>query len=306
MAVTAKVDVKCGFRCNNMCRFCVQGSKRQKYTDFSTERILHTLELARSDSESVVLTGGEPTTREDFLRLVRRASELGFSHIQIQTNGRMFASDGFCEDTVAAGANDFSLALHGHAKVLHDYLTRVPGSFHETARGIRNLKRLGQHVGSNTVITRSNYRHLPAIARLLVHLGVDQFQFAFVHALGTAAENFARIVPRYILVEPHAKKGLDVGIRHGVRVMTEAIPYCFMEGYTDYVAEKVIPRTRIYDVSVVDDYTHYRVTEGKTKNVQCEECRFVDICEGPWKEYPEAYGWSEFRPLPRQKRREKP
>jgi MoaA/NifB/PqqE/SkfB family radical SAM enzyme len=209
----------------------------------------------------------------------------------------MFASQAFCEKSVAAGANEFSLALHGHVRDLHDYLTQVPGSFHETARGIRNLKALGQYVGTNTVITRSNYRHLPDIARLLIHLGVSQYQFAFVHALGSAARNFARIVPRYSLIEHYVKEGLNRGIHSEVRVMTEAIPYCFMNEYSDYVAERIIPHTKIYDIAVVADYTHYRRTEGKLKGKPCEECELASCCEGPWKEYPEVYGWSEFKPV---------
>ena len=47
--------------------------------------------------------------------------------------------------------------------------------------------------------------------------------------------------------------------------MTEAIPYCFMQNFTDYIAEKIIPRTKIYDVNILEDYTEYRLHEGKSK-----------------------------------------
>lgn len=292
-----KVDVKCGFQCNNMCRFCVQGDKRSKHTPFTFAHLVRTLEFARSDSDAIVLTGGEPTIRADFLDLVRKAAELGFSRIQLQTNGRMFASGTFCDRVISDGVNEFSLALHGHTPDLHEYLTRAPGSFRETARGIRNLKQRGQYVGTNTVITRSNYRHLPDIARVLVHLGVNQYQFAFVHALGSAARHFGSVVPRYGLVEPYVKKGLDYGICRGVTPMTEAIPFCFMRGYADYVAEQIIPRTKIYDVLTIEDYTAYRLSEGKLKGDPCERCAVSSQCEGPWREYSERFGWAEFKPL---------
>jgi cyclic pyranopterin phosphate synthase len=292
-----KVDVKCGFLCNNRCVFCVQGNKRETYGDLPTERILASLAQSRADADQLVLTGGEPTIKKDFLLLVRKAKELGFRLIQIQTNGRMFASRAFCEETVAAGATDFSLALHGHTPGLHDYLTRTPDSFWQTVKGIRNLVEMEQTIGTNTVITRSNFRHLPALARFLVRLGVRQYQFAFVHALGTAAENFRSVVPRYALIEPYVKQGLDPGIAAGVTVMTEAIPYCFMSNYEEYIAERIIPRTKIFDVHVLEDYTHYRLTEGKSKGECCARCARREVCEGPWKEYPETYGWSEFNPV---------
>lgn len=292
-----KIDLKCGFLCNNRCIFCVQGNKRSKFGDLPTEQLIESLTAARGECEQVVLTGGEVTIKKDFLYLVKTAKELGFSLIQIQTNGRMFADRRFCEETIEAGANEFSLALHGHIPSLHDYLTRADGSFIQTAKGIRNLSELGQFVGTNSVITRSNYRHLPELAKLLIHLGVRQYQFAFVHALGEAARFFSKVVPRFTLVEPYVKKGISHGIELGISVMTEAIPLCFMVGYEDFVAEKIIPRTKIYDVSIIEDFTQYRLQEGKIKGKPCVECAYDPVCEGPWKEYPEYYGWNEFQPV---------
>ncbi len=293
-----KIDLKVGFTCNNKCRFCVQGNKRDKHGDFDTTTLLARLEEGRRESDQIVFTGGEATIRKDFIDLVARARSLGYAAIQIQTNGRMFSDHSFCERTIEAGANNFSLALHGHTPELHDYLTRAEGSFRQTVKGIRNLKGLDQYVGTNTVVTRSNYRNLPEIAGLLVHLGVDQFQLAFVHALGTAGENFDSVVPRYTLAEPYVKAALAAGLRAKKIVMTEAIPYCFMDGFHDYIAEKIIPRTKIYDLQTLDDYTEYRRTIGKQKGPACSGCRHDEACEGPWREYPEHYGFAEFRPCP--------
>lgn len=296
---TERVDIKTGWKCNNRCRFCVQGNKRDLYGNKSTDEVRRLLEEARKDSDSIVFTGGEVTIRKDVLELVRHARDLGFRIIQVQTNGRVLAYRKACEELIEAGATEFSPALHGHIPELHDYLTRSQGSFSQTVRAIRNLKDLGQIVLTNTVITRSNYRHLPEIAALLVGLGVDQYQFAFVHAIGTAGENFTAVVPRFALIEPYVHRGLDVGLAAGRRVMTEAVPYCFMKGYEVCVAERIIPRTKIFEGHVtIEDYTHHRLVEGKAKGPRCPECAFHAICEGPWREYPEHFGWDEFIPRP--------
>lgn len=292
-----RADLKVGFSCNNHCLFCVQGKKRSRYPDKSAARIKQEMDSAIKDCLGLVLTGGEPTVRPDILELVSYAKKLGFKLTQIQSNGRMFSYKKFCEELVKAGANEFGPALHGHTDELHDHLTGVPGSFKQVVRGIKNLKSLGQAVLTNTVVTKSNFRHLPQIAELLVSLGVDQYQFAFVHPLGSAARNFSGIVPRMTLAEPFVKKGLDVGIRAGVRAMTEAIPYCFMSGYEDYVAEKIIPDSKIYDYKkIIEDFTSARKNEGKAKGPQCKLCRYDDVCEGPWREYPKKFGWEEFKP----------
>ena len=86
-----RVDVKFGFLCNNKCIFCVQGNKREIYGDIPLPEVLSTLKKARHNSDSIVFTGGEITIKPHFLFILEKAKELGFSKIQIQTNGRMFA-----------------------------------------------------------------------------------------------------------------------------------------------------------------------------------------------------------------------
>lgn len=294
-----RADLKIGFRCNNLCKFCVQGDKRNLLPAKDIEEIKKDLKEAfRKNKTEVVLTGGEPTLHPNFLEIIKLTKSIGFKNIQIQTNGRMFAYPDFCIKTIEAGATEFSPAVHGPNAKIHDFLTSIPGSFNQTTQGIKNLKNLRQGVITNTVITARNYRHLPEIAKLLVSLNVDQFQFAFIHISGRAAENKNWIVPKKSQIMPYVKKGLDIGIKAGKKVMTEAIPYCFMQGYEDYIAEKIIPEGSVFDIDFsIEDYGDYRRNEGKVKGPQCPECKYYKICEGPWKEYPELFGWGEFKPV---------
>jgi len=293
-----RVDLKLGFSCNNSCRFCVQGNKRNKFKDLSSREVKERLKKAREFSDEVVFTGGEVTIRRDLVSLVSFANKLGFSLIQIQTNGRMLAYDALVAELVEAGATEFSPALHGHCAQLHDYLTRSPGSFDQTVAGLDNLAARGLPVITNTVITRSNFRHLEAIAMLLIQRGVTQYQFAFVHALGSALKNFQAVVPRMELLSPYVMRGLKIGREHGVKCTTEAIPACILPGYEDHMAEWILPDARIYDArNVLESYASYRVKEGKAKGPQCKECKWDHVCEGPWREYIEKFGWDEFTPV---------
>ncbi|UZE93287.1 MAG: radical SAM protein [Candidatus Nealsonbacteria bacterium] len=296
-----RIDLKIGFQCNNRCRFCVQGNKREICPNRSDEEVRAILRKEVKDHQGVVFTGGEPTIRKELAEWVKYAKELGYEAIQIQTNGRMFAYKDFCSKVIRAGADEFSPALHASNAKVHNYLTRVSGSFEQTVQGIKNLKSLGQYILTNTVITKPNYKDLPNLAKLLVDLGVDQFQFAFMHINQTIARNpqlIKEIVPKHSEVEPYVKKGLQTGIKAGVKVMTEAIPYCFMKGYEQYIAEKVIPDTTVFDNDLeIDNYGYYRKTKGKVKGPACSHCKYYKICEGPWKEYPEIFGWDEFKPI---------
>ncbi len=299
---TKKVlDIKIGYQCNNRCFFCAQGHKRDKCTFRDKEEIKKELKDTRAGRSSVVFTGGEPTVHPDFLHLVGYARELDYKSIQIQTNGRMFGYKKFCLDAIRIGGGsaviEFSPSLHGHKAELHDYLTCAPGSFDQTVQGIKNLKALGQRVITNSVINSANYRHLPDLAKLLVKLGVDQFQFAFVHIVGTARENKKWIVPKKSDAMPYVKKGLEIGKKAGKKVTTEAIPYCLMQGYEDCVAEQIIPDGKVIEKNlIVESFADYRRNFGKVKTKKCQKCAYFHICEGPWREYPELFGWSEFKP----------
>ncbi|MCM8797236.1 MAG: radical SAM protein [Candidatus Omnitrophica bacterium] len=291
-----------GFSCINDCRFCVVADKRL-FADKTTSEIKEELADAyfNGGRREVVFTGGECTIRPDIFELVKFAKDIGYLLIMIQTNGRMFSSIDFCKKMLVAGMNQFSPALHGHTAELHDFLTRRKGSFRQTVLGIHNIRKLTKgkvKILTNTVVTKYNYRFLPQIANLLIKLGVHQYQFAFVHALGNARTSFKEVVPRKTDILPYLQKGLELGAGYGVRVMAEAMPLCLMKDYEQYVSEFYIPPTEVREAGyVIKSFEEVRKTEGKMKFPQCRICKYDGVCEGPWKEYPQFYGSGEFKPV---------
>lgn len=294
-----RADIKIGFGCNNHCKFCVQGDKRDYCFYKKKEEIIDNMKEAfKTGKEEVVFTGGEPCLHPNIIELVSLARKNGFKEVQIQSNGRMFAYFDFCKKLIDAGATQFSPALHGHNSEIHDFLTDADGSFNQTVQGIKNLCNLNQKILTNSVITSINAKYLPLLAKLLVSLDVDQFQFAFIHLGGTANKNKEWITPKKSEIMDYVKKGLDIGIKANKRVMTEAIPFCFMQGYEDYIAENIIPPSMVFDAGFeVNDYHEYRKDQGKVRGPNCFKCKYFKVCEGPWKEYPELYGWDEFKPV---------
>lgn len=297
-----RVDLKVGYQCNNRCLFCIQGDKRYSSPDKSDNKIIQILKNMKKDHDSVVFTGGEPTFRsKKLLEWVRIAKEIGYKAIQIQSNGRMFSYKEYCIALIKAGANEFSPAIHGSTSNIHDSLTQAIGSYSQTLKGIQNLRELNQYILTNSVVTKLNYKDIPNLAKLLVRLKVNQFQFAFMHINTIVAKSpqlVRKIVPRYQEAIPYIKKGLNIGNKAKIKVMAEAIPYCFMKGYEKYISEQYIPFTSVFDDKIeLTDYGSYRVNEGKIKGPQCKNCKLFKICEGPWKEYPDIFGWSEFKPI---------
>ncbi len=292
---STRLDLKLTFQCNNRCLFCVQGDKRDHEPDRAHEQARAEIAARRGQCDGIVFTGGEVTLRPDLLELVAYARDLGYRTIQIQSNGRRMSYLPYLDALLDAGANEIAPALHGATSATHDALTRAKGSFVQTVKGIQHARSRGARVILNSVIVRANQSELVAMVRLFHRLGVAQSQFAFVHALGSAAQDFDAVVPRYGEIVPELRAALLLGESLGLRMMTEAVPYCLLPGLERFIAEQHMPETAILDGGrVIDSYADYRWSEGKAQGEPCQGCSHRTVCEGPWREYPERFGWAEF------------
>ena len=296
------VDIKVGYSCNNNCIHCVIADQRKRVLDVKgcQDRTTKQYKKELYDSikrgfDSVIVTGGEPTIRGDLFELLNYAMGLGYE-IQMQTNGRMFSNDKFAKK-FSKFSVIYTIALHGSNSKIHDSITQVPGSFNQTVQGIINLKKLYQLVTGKVVISRLNYKDLNNLLRLYKEFGVVSVNFAFPHALGNAKENFDLVVPRYKELQPYVHKLVRLSKKLNIRAEFEAIPYCFMKDIEDYVCEtrynKKEMELKQFGLDT-QNWTLIRPTN-KQKFPQCKKCRYDNICEGPWKEYPERFGNEEFK-----------
>jgi 7,8-dihydro-6-hydroxymethylpterin dimethyltransferase len=82
-------------RCNLNCAVCFADSGRDKTHDPALERISLLLEraMAAVGPSNLQLSGGEPTLRDDLPQIVEIARQIGYTFIQVNTNGLRFASD---------------------------------------------------------------------------------------------------------------------------------------------------------------------------------------------------------------------
>lgn len=297
-----KLDIKLGYICNNHCDFCIQWEeKRLNYPPKTLEEVYRVLRNQYIKWARVVtFTWGEPTMHKTLIPGVTYARQLGYRSINIQSNGCNFSNKTLCKKLVEAGANMFEPSIHWFLPTTHDFLVKTPWAWKKVVTGIMNLKELNQHVMINSVITQKNYKEAPHLARLLVKLWVNYFQFAFPHIGGSARKYWETVVPRKSEIMPYIHEALGIARKWWVKAHTEAIPYCFMQGYEYAITEQYLIETSVYDEAyVLDSYTNYRLKDGKAKSEKCRECAAFLKCEWPWKEYPELFGWDEFVPIRR-------
>ena len=214
--------------CNNGCRFCSQGpARREPVAEHEpAPAVAVRLEAAGGMGSDVMFVGGEPTLLDELPKWIAQARALNYRHIGLQTNGRRLAYRAYSEGLVAAGLTHLEVSLHGTGAAMHDYHTRVPGSFKQTASGIQVGRRLGLTVTVTTVMTRSNYRHLPEFVDVLKYLGVTSWHLSKVHPSGDAEPIHSQLSPPWEMLRPHMERARVKTEASRITLVTSGLPDC--------------------------------------------------------------------------------
>ncbi|MFP3871706.1 MAG: tetraether lipid synthase Tes [Candidatus Aenigmatarchaeota archaeon] len=106
-------------RCNMNCPICFANANKQGYVyQPSYEEVVDMLKTLRAEepvpTPAVQFSGGEPTVYPNFFEVIEKASELGFSQIQVATNGIKLANDeDFARKCEEAGLHTVYLQFDG-------------------------------------------------------------------------------------------------------------------------------------------------------------------------------------------------
>lgn len=132
------------YRCNLTCPVCFADTKKAKY-DPSLEEIeaLYQMAIDNGGYPSIQLSGGEPTVRDDLPEILRMGKELGFSHIQVNTNGLRLAEEPhYAARLKEAGADLIYLQFDGCNDTIYRTLRGQP-LFTTKKQAIANCEKAG-------------------------------------------------------------------------------------------------------------------------------------------------------------------
>ncbi|OQB09494.1 MAG: Cyclic pyranopterin monophosphate synthase 1 [Candidatus Omnitrophica bacterium ADurb.Bin205] len=222
--------------CNNRCLFCLDNEAQDgSCIDFSI--IKDTLERGRAiNAKKAILSGGEPTLHPELFKIIRAARDLGYSEIQIITNGRMFAYEEFLRQAVNCGVSEITFSIHGHTPKLHDRQTQVKGSFEQSIRGLLNARKIkGLIVNVDIVINKINIRYLRQIIDFFIVLGVNEFDLLQVMPFGRAWLNRGQLFYDIEKEIESLKFAFEVRKDTPVCLWTNRLPAVYLEGMEDLI-----------------------------------------------------------------------
>lgn len=133
-------------RCNMNCPFCFANANAAGYVyepDF--EQVVGMLQMLRdirpTPVTAVQFSGGEPTLHPRFLDIISRAGQMGFSNIQIATNGLKMADFDFAQRAREAGLHTLYLQFDGIGPDIYQ-TTRHRNVWDHKLNTIENCRRL--------------------------------------------------------------------------------------------------------------------------------------------------------------------
>ncbi|MES3517682.1 MAG: radical SAM protein [Natronomonas sp.] len=113
--------------CNLSCSFCFasSGPGGRSRSREEIETLLRTIKDT-GGVRPIQFSGGEPTIRDDLPELVERAGEMGFEHIQVNTNGIVLAhEDGYAQRLKEAGVSAVYLQFDGLESETYEAIREV-------------------------------------------------------------------------------------------------------------------------------------------------------------------------------------
>jgi MoaA/NifB/PqqE/SkfB family radical SAM enzyme len=156
----------CTRACNLACRHCyasaTPGPAARELTTQEGKAFLRS--LVRLNVPAVLFSGGEPLMRHDIFELLEYSASLGLRTV-LSTNGTLLDLPA-AQKIRSLGVSYAGISLDGLQDV-NDSFRGAAGAFERTLEGFRNCSAAGQKAGLRLSLTKSTFRELPAIFRLV-------------------------------------------------------------------------------------------------------------------------------------------
>lgn len=203
------------WHCNQKCLHCYAANQPlSAVPEMDTDQWLAVIEKCRSIGiPQLTFTGGEPTLRQDLVKLVQAAQ---WFVTRLNTNGRMLTS-ALCKDLRAASLDAVQITFYSADEAVHNELVGVDG-YTDTVNGIKNALAAGLNVSLNTPLCSLN-KDYRATVEFAYDLGIRYLTCSGLIPAGNAAESASksvRLTPEELTEV--LRPAMDFALSHGMEV----------------------------------------------------------------------------------------
>lgn len=268
--------------CNLACQHCYINREQHGSDMVSRQTMLAWLKLFHDPEKesNVIFLGGEPTLHPDLAWGIKKAREIGYTSITVDTNGYLFHD---LLDHIAPTDAVLSFSLDGPDSAINDPI-RGEGVFATCTANLKKAAAQGFQTSLIYTVSRMNLDHLQRMPPLLAELGVNRFFIQVIGLRGKSATegNNLQLTPDEWLqkVPPVAAQAAALGI-------PTIYPKVFLDKSEKFecagkVAENffIFPNGRVYRCPLCEDYPIHslEIKEGQLlKRPGLNENQFFDL-----------------------------
>lgn len=173
LPICGSVDLT--YRCNYRCVHCygahLTGQSRARAAEMTTEQVFEVLKAAaNAGCLMLLLSGGEPLLRDDFLDLYVAAKKLGMI-VTVFTNASL-VKEPHLDVFEELPPHLVEVSFYGATPGTYERVTGVPGSYRRARSGLERLLERGVRVGVKTMILRDNVHEVAALDAWAAGLGL--------------------------------------------------------------------------------------------------------------------------------------
>jgi radical SAM protein with 4Fe4S-binding SPASM domain len=173
--IPANGSIELTFRCNLRCAHCYcnlpannQGAINE---ELKTDEVRHIFDqITEAGCLWLLITGGEPLLRKDFVEIYTHAKKKGIL-ITLFTNGTLITRE-IADHLTEWPPHAVEITLYGATKETYEDVTRIPGSFERCKRGIDLLLERGIPLELKTMAMTLNHDEVFQIKEYAEELGV--------------------------------------------------------------------------------------------------------------------------------------
>jgi len=288
--------------CNERCVFCsVPNLNIQPSFEELKKRII---QMKKSGTTELMLTGGEPMLRKDLKKIITFANKQDFKEITIQTNGTIPVNKQELKELFEAGLSGMRVSFHSHIKKEYDEITHTRNNYKKALATLKAINEYKKKLAINITINSLNYNHLPELIKFLLkhYQNICLFSINFCDPIGRAAKD-TWTVPRLSKVRPFLYESMKILKKSKITFMVDFVPLCFMEGYEDHCTEYNVAKENeeVLSYLIRTKENENRINKGDThpkiKSDSCKFCRHDRYCKGLNKRYADLYWIDELLPV---------
>ena len=294
-------------RCNMNCVHCYVSCERNQQSiesELDFPKIAPIIdEMTDNGTLFLLLTGGEPLIREDFLDIYTYIREKGVM-VSLFTNGTLITND-IIRILRSFPPAVVEITLYGATQETYESVTQRPGSFQACMKGIDLLLNNGINLRLKTVVIKPNQHELDQMKGFAKRLGLNfRYDALVTPCLNGDKKPYDFRLPleeaiKYDLHDSNRRAFWETLLQTGV-TNTEYLWACGAASKTFHIdphgklSACLLTRSPSYDLLLGSfyegwyDFLYQNIRQRKPKaGYKCAKCKLISICD-------QCPGWSQI------------